>query len=171
MNYIVGTLHILPSIILGFYVLFFQTKSYYDKYYLAYWFLVVYLWTLLNGECIITYYDKLKNDPHYFPGKDVLHNSDVYFLPFSKKFINTYILSGLYILMLINLFIIMKRNRFSNTLTIILILLFIIYKVALYTHDEHYKNESFLKIQQFTTFALTCSYMYILYKWKKGGIF
>ena len=64
--------HLLIPIGLSTYGFMFNMNKF-DYFYILFVFTLLFHWTLLNSECMITYFKKKKKDPLYIAGKDALN--------------------------------------------------------------------------------------------------
>jgi len=138
-------LHLLIPILLSSYS-FLTKKNLFDYIYILCVFLVCFHWTFLNGECIITYLKKKKEDPHYIAGKDAM-NTD--FLNHFKGYsiiihLITFIVN---MLISINMYIAITRNHYPKEIAISFIILYQGYYYGNHFFSQHHINQNFQLFQ------------------------
>jgi hypothetical protein len=123
-------------------------------------------WTLLNGECLISYLYKRYYDPSYIPGKDVETNEFKIKYNLSDKTIKTVVFVQS-LLWIISFHLVLKRNQIPLSMSISFASLFATYYLLRFFTKDHYKNEPFLIGQEIIKYALFIYgiiLFYILYK-------
>jgi len=147
-----GVIHWSWYVILSIYAFIFP-RNWFDYVYIYYWILIFLQWTLINGECIITYYSKTQIDPSYKAGKNPMDNRDMYVLPISDE-MNNLIIQVLLIVWLVNMYIVYNRNRFPRWISITFVISFIIYKWLMITNENLHENEKFQLYQRVISYVL-----------------
>jgi hypothetical protein len=114
-------------------------------------------WTLMNGECLLSYYIKILEDPKYIAGSNPLEIRDLQFLENRLDWVSKNpvidLLKQIKILPIINIvsiYIVMIRNRYGRFLTFGTIIAFVSYGLILrYFHPDLHEEGVFLFIQEF----------------------
>ena len=140
---IIKIIHLLLILYIGLYG-FIIKKNVGDYLILFIIYLLLVHWTLLNGECIITYNEKRINDNNYIPGKELFKADNIFIY-----FLTRSILILINIITLSTFYIVFIRNNFSKGLALIFIFIFEIYYFGLYFFKDHYKNKNYFKFQTF----------------------
>jgi len=154
-KYTIGVLHFLISLMISSYALIFSKNSF-DYVYIFYTICVIISWTLLNGECLVTYLIKINEDEKYVPGKDVLNNDDMYVCPISNE--NTNIIINLSMLLWwYSIRTVMIRNKYPEYIPLSIIFLWIMYKILLHTYENHHENGHFHFYQR-----VICAFLILL---------
>jgi len=120
---IIHIIHILFRLFASTYALIIKDNKY-DYIYLIIAYLIIFLWVLFKGECILAYLYKKILDPNYELGSDLKHDDFKYI--FGEYNILIRNISRIFILL--NIYIIYKRNDNYGCMIIILIILFIYIK-------------------------------------------
>jgi hypothetical protein len=109
---IIGVIHFIHSPLL---ILFpFVIKNFIlDIFYVIYFFIIMFLYTFIDGECPISYMCKLINDKNYIAGTNITYYPEMDCIIPNKTYINYYfgIMTFMYILTLF--FVIFRTNIFS----------------------------------------------------------
>ncbi len=140
------TFHLFFMFFMTFYPFIFK-KSIYDYAYIAFSYFILLHWMFLNGECAITYYFKKLENPNYIAGSDLYKDELKSVFKDHVKLIQLFLIIHNLILML-NLFIVSKRNHIHSFFVISFLLLFEVYFYGLYFFKDHYRNPSFLLFQE-----------------------
>jgi hypothetical protein len=120
---IIHIIHILFRLFAITYALIIKDNKY-DYIYLIIAYLIIFLWVLFKGECILAYLYKKILDDNYELGSDLKHDDFKYI--FGEYNILIRNISRIFILL--NIYIIYKRNDNYGCMIIILIILFIYIK-------------------------------------------
>ncbi len=110
-------------------------------------------WSLYKGECPISYYLKKYKDPNYVLGSNV-YSDDIYVV-FGEKYVpamKAFYTIGNPILQTATIYLLLKRQHFSTSVTILYPLIFYAY----------YYSTRFLKSSLFNP-VFTLLFAYILY--------
>lgn len=142
---IYGVLHFLGFIIITIYP-FIMKKSIYDFGFIYFSVFVFLSWMFLNGDCFITYVQKIAKDPTYYAGKDPLNNEDMYFLDNSREWMDP-ILHVLLIVWMFSLFIAIYRQKYPLWLASWLSIIPFIYLKLLGMYQERANNSQFQFVQ------------------------
>ena len=142
-------LHVLMIFLFVSYEFLFKNKSKYDKFYLLFAYFIIFHWTLLNGECLITYWYKLKDNKNYKPGsKSTNSELDEIF----GKYKNIIGIIA-FIIVNLNLYLICKRKNINMSYYNIFLLIFIFYMYFLYTTKDT-QSKKYNSTNRFYTFIL-----------------
>ena len=160
-TFLASILHILIFIFTSFYAFIFPKNSF-DFIYLFYSFTVILSWTVYNGECYITYWMKLIQDPNYVPGKNVMNNKDFYVLPFPKNMINMWIDLTMMIWW-VSIYYVFQRNKYPKIIPFILISCWALYKIILGMYENHDTNKEFHYYQGILFYILFFDFLYFMY--------
>jgi len=118
-------------------------------------------WTFFNGECVITYiYKKLEN-PGYIPGSN-LHDNEL-----KNSFKDNTIIIDIFtviqnLLVILNFYIISKRNKISPYVYIPYIIIFELYFYGLHFFEDHHINDSCILFQETIKYTLIFGMVYLL---------
>jgi hypothetical protein len=138
------------------------TKSWFDYIYIYYTLSVILSWTLLNGECIITYLIKIKNDNNYIPGKNVLKSDDMYFIPIPNNYID-FILQFSTIIWCYGLYKVFIRNKYPTFLPILIGISILSYKLLMHCCINHHNNMMFHYYQKIISYTMIIEYLLTIY--------
>jgi|LakMenEpi03Aug12_release.lakeMendotaPanAssembly.Ray.scaffolds.fasta_scaffold404015_2 hypothetical protein len=157
---IIGVIHFIHSPLL---ILFpFVIKNFIlDIFYVIYFFIIMFLYTFIDGECPISYMCKLINDKNYIAGTNITYYPEMDCIIPNKTYINYYfgIMTFMYILTLF--FVIFRTNIFSYFLTSTFIILFIYF--LLIRNIFSIKNRiNFIIFQEFTKYVLLIAICFLL---------
>ena len=136
------TIHIFIATLISIYGFIIKDKTY-DNLYILLICLKLFHWTLLNGECIISYIYKKSENVNYIAGER-LHDNEFDDKLKNYKYIIRLFIVTINILTIISICIVFYRN---NYLTISFIIIYITYLYIVCAFTDHHKNESFLKAQ------------------------
>jgi hypothetical protein len=103
-------------------------------------------WTLLNGECLVSYVHKSNEDPEYIAGSEVFNSKDMYVLGIPEEVIR-YIMGAFVFVWAASIYFVMQRNGFPLSLIILFLFFFFVYNGSLRWFDKHYENPSFHIVQ------------------------
>ena len=162
--YVITWLHVAMIIFVSFYVFLFK-KNKLDYVYLAYIYLVILHWTFFNGECCVSYiYKRLRYD-NYKAGDNLKDNELTSLLHMNPN--TVFIMANIHILFVIlNVWLIIKRNRIPSML---FALLFLLVGIMFYGSRifETHKNKSyqvFLEVMKFILIAFGILALWVLRK-------
>ena len=161
MNSLIVIVHVSMMLFMGVYAFVFK-KSWFDYVYLAYTYLVLLHWTFLNGECIITYFFKKLENKHYIAGSDV-HRDEIKVTFKGNETLIQLLIIIHNLLLMVNIYLVSKRNNISYTIYLPFILLFEVYFYGLYLFP---KNPSFHLFQESVKYLLLLGLVYLI--WKKS---
>uniref|UniRef100_A0A6C0HY58 Uncharacterized protein n=1 Tax=viral metagenome TaxID=1070528 RepID=A0A6C0HY58_9ZZZZ len=125
--YIISLLHALFASSLAFYS-FFVSRSKYDYLILFIIFTISWCWTLHKGECFLSYYLKKFSDPSYEMGTIV--NADDMYVIFgdqNKEYMKFFFTKICPVVQSINIYLLTKRNGFSDEVTVLFPVLYFTY--------------------------------------------
>lgn len=159
---ILGTLHLCFAIVNATYGLF-SGINWFDNVYIMYNLINIILWTLLNGECFVSYLYKIYSDPSYDTYTNIPDSADIDEL-FPNSTISRIVINTIIILQAISLWLVLLRNSNNRLLSGLLPCMLILYIFIL-------RNNSFTIVQKKlfnTTFFIIFStsllwYLYIAY--------
>ena len=139
--------HIILIIVLSFYCFIFK-KSDLDYLYLGYIYIIPLQWTFLNGECLMSYVLKKRQNPRYVAGS----NPDNEIKTTFKKHANLVNIASLFqhIFVMINFIIVSNRNQISYLFYIPYIIVIEVYYAGLY----FLKGRNFYILQEIVKFTL-----------------
>ncbi len=162
--YIITWIHIAVILFVSFYVFLFK-KNRFDYAYIAYIYLVILHWTFFNGECCVSYiYKRLKYD-NYNAGDNLKDNELTSLLHMNPN--TVFIMANIHILFVIlNLWLIVKRNRIPSMLFGLFILLVGIMFYGSQIFETH-KNKSYqvlLEVMKYILIAFGMICFWILRK-------
>jgi len=141
-----GIAHWLFFFISSVYAFVFK-RNWVDYIYIYIAVFIVLHWTLLNGECIITYLHKKQENPEYKAGETSSSNKDMEILPIGET-ANNYILKGLVLVLLGSIYSTYVRNGFPRWIPIVFILSFCVYEWMLITSENCCTDETFQMYQR-----------------------
>jgi len=123
-----GILHLIHSPLLVIFPFMIQTYST-DILYIIYFFVIMFLYTFLDGECPISYICKVRLDKKYIAGSNITYYPEMESILPSKMI--DYYFGTTTILYLISLFFVMFRtNTFSYVFVFIFLLLLIYFLIV-----------------------------------------
>jgi hypothetical protein len=154
-----GVLHLMLPIFQSLYC-FVTKRNWFDIFYIYIIFFICLHWSFYNGECVISYWYKKKLDPYYIAGQDV-HSHD--FNAFLDSNMLNLIIVVTNILIIYNLYIIFKRNKFPLYLVYIFIVISQSYFFGLKLVDEPHKNNLYLFFQEIYKYSLILWCIVFLY--------
>jgi hypothetical protein len=108
----------------------------YDYIYLAYIYFLLLHWTFFKGECIVSYYLKKIENNNYELGSDFT-NDEYYYILGDYKYYANIVVS---IILIINIYIIGRRNNIKNYIIFIFILLLQSYILVLSSFTNYNIN-------------------------------
>jgi hypothetical protein len=112
--YLISIAHSFFSLFLVSYGILF-TRSRFDYVILIIIFLISLSWSLLKGECLLSYYLKKYNDPNYKLGSNI-YSEDMYII-FGKKYIpylKQFFTMITPLIAVITLYLLLKRQHFTS---------------------------------------------------------
>jgi len=132
-------LHLIIIFVLTFYELIIINKHNFDYLYCLSIYLIILHWTLLNGECIISYLYKSIDDENYTIAKNLV-NDDLSLI-FGKYKLITLLIMQVFVFG--NLYLICKRKNINFKYYYIFIVLYVSYEYILFkniknTHEPNY---------------------------------
>jgi hypothetical protein len=137
-NILILFIHILIMLFNILYVFCIKNKQY-DYIYLSYIYFILLHWTFLKGECICSYIFKKIENNNYELGSS-FKNDELYYI-FGEY--RSYIAIFLNIMVMINVYMVCKRNNIKNYLIFIFILLFQSFSFNFYYFTDNYINTNF----------------------------
>jgi hypothetical protein len=140
-----GIAHILFALVGFSYGLLFR-KSWGDWVFLVVSLAVLVHWTILNGECFISYFHKVKEKPDYVPGSGAMDLSDMYVLGIPPEVIQTIMCSFL-LVWAVSIYFVMQRNGFPLSLNVFFLIFLFVYNASLRLFHKHYENPAFHIVQ------------------------
>jgi hypothetical protein len=115
----------------------------YDYIYLEYLYFVLLHWTFLKGECIMSYFFKKMRNSDYKLGSDFIYDDLNYLLSGYEMYLSII----LQILIIVNIYMVCKRNNIKNYIIYIFIIFFIsfclIYSFCISYFTNHHKNTNY----------------------------
>lgn len=151
--FLTGSAHLGILAFLAFYIFIIRKRHWGDWIYIYYSFAVLLSWTLLNGECAVTYALKCLQKNKCIAGKEVYEENDLYILPVSV-FWQKRIVDLLFVFWWYSLYHVFGRNRISSSISIAFIGAWAFYRILLELNTNYYKNSTF-QIWQALVFILT----------------
>jgi hypothetical protein len=143
---IVGFLHLSFAIVASFYAFLFK-KSWIDYLFIFYILITMLSWTFYNGECLITYQFKKKEDPNYIAGENSNDMKDMYIIIPNTSLANTIVVVKFFF-HLLSEFIVLSRNKFPTIICYLLPAIHFSYSSSLYVFEDVYQNNTFLVFQE-----------------------
>jgi hypothetical protein len=147
---IFGFTHLCIFMFLASYGLIFN-KNKFDYVYLFCMILTILSWTCYNGECPVSYYIKKQKNQNYISGQNSNDLNDIYSI-FGDKYKNyVYTFLQIFILLLsISLYLVFKRNNFTNYIFYGLPFFNLVYILLLqiYSLNGVNNNKTFLFLQE-----------------------
>jgi len=134
-------LHLLIPMGLSAYGFMFKINKF-DYFYILFVFTLLFHWTFLNSECIITYLKKKKKDPLYIAGMDAL-NTD---FKDKLKGVDHGVTFLVNVLVAKNTYMVISRNE-SKWFAISFILIYFSYFYSVPLFGNHHINPVFLQFQ------------------------
>jgi len=157
---IVGVLHLSISLVISFYPFIFK-KSWFDYLFIISTLIITLSWTFYNGECLLTYYFKLKDDPNYIAGTNSTDVTDMYKnIPDPR--LADFILVTKFLAHIISEFIVFSRNKFPKLVCYLVPFIHVIYTGSLYFFTNIPENEVFLAFQEVIKVVLLIIIVYTL---------
>jgi len=140
-NNLSGIFHLLVSIATSLYPFVFA-KNPVDYLYICYALFILTHWTMMNGECIITYWAKKRVDPSYSAGENPMENTDMYVLPMND-FWNNALIQIICVVWLYAIYRVYVRNKYPKWIPLMFIVIFGVYKFELVRTDDHIHDARF----------------------------
>lgn len=147
MDFITPLLHSIFTVFQPLLILIIKNNVILDYTFLLFTYLTLLHWTFLNGECIITYNYKKKQNPNYIPGQH-LHSNEMSLVLNDYKYIIKFVIILTNILLMFGLYNLFNRNNISLFINCSFLILYEIYYFGLYFYTNHHKNKDFLLFQE-----------------------
>lgn len=144
---IIPLLHSIFMLLQPLLLIIIKNNVIFDYLFLLCTYLTLLHWTFLNGECIITYNYKKKQNPNYIPGQD-LHTNEMSLVLNDYKYIIKFVIILTNILLMFGLYNLFNRNNISLFINCSFLILYEIYYFGLYFYTNHHKNKDFLLFQE-----------------------
>jgi hypothetical protein len=146
----IGLFHFIHSPLLIFYPFWINNWTY-DIYYINYFFIIIFAYTFINGECPISYISKLLINRNYIAGTNINYSPEMKYIFSSNTNISRYfqITTSLYI---ISLSFVIYRANIPIYAIIIPCSEILVY--SLYIHNILHKTKYFKRIQEITKYNL-----------------
>jgi len=146
--YIIHFIHVVLSLILVNYPFLVKKNTLYDFIYIVLFFILLYSYIILKGECFISYAIKKYEDPNYVMGSNLSVLYDYSYI-FKNTTIASYVIFYIIITLFISSFIVLKRYNFINIryiylFTILLFIYFFLLKMKTQTMINFYFNIIFM---------------------------
>jgi hypothetical protein len=142
-------LHLIVTVYYVFYEFLIKNKDKYDNIYCIMVYFLILHWTLLNGECIITYWFKLVDNKKYKAGtSSTTGDFDVIFGKYKNQ-----IAIFIFISIFLNLYLICRRKNINISYYYLFITIFTAYLYVLYS-TKNTLTEKYYLINKFYTFIL-----------------
>jgi hypothetical protein len=153
---IIGLLHLIHAPLLIVFPFIINNFTI-DIFYIIYFFMIMFLYTFLDGECPISYVCKLMLDKKYIAGSNIAYYPEMECILPNKKTIDYYFgtMTILYIITL--LFVIFRTNLFSYIFIVVFTILFIYFLlVRKYLIKMQMYFLQFQEITKYTLFLTIC---------------
>jgi len=146
--YIIHFIHVVLSLILVNYPFLVKKNTLYDFIYIVLFFMLLYSYIILKGECFISYAIKKYEDPKYVMGSNLSVLYDYSYI-FKNTTIASYVIFYIIITLFISSFIVLKRYNFINIryiylFTFLLFIYFFLLKMKTQTMLNFYFNIFFM---------------------------
>jgi len=146
--YIIHFIHVLSSIILVNYPFLIKKNTLYDFIYIILFFMLLYSYIILKGECFISYAIKKYEDPTYEMGSNLSVLKDYSYI-FKNTRIAYYVIFYLIISLFITSFIVLKRYNFIKIhyiylFSVLLFIYFFLLKIKIHSLFKVYFNIIFM---------------------------
>ena len=146
--YIIHFIHVVLSLILVNYPFLVKKNTLYDFIYIVLFFILLYSYIILKGECFISYAIKKYEDPNYVMGSNLSVLYDYSYI-FKNRTIASYVIFYIIITLFISSFIVLKRYNFINIryiylFSILLFIYFFLLKMNTQTILNFYFNIIFM---------------------------
>ena len=142
-----GFFHVFFSVFVSLYGIFFK-KSRLDYIYILYSVFVVVTWTFYNGECLVTYYIKKKENKNYNAGEESTDMKDMYLLFGSKNIVYAMVTFFVFVNS-ISVYIVLKRNNYPSFIYYSFPIVNIMYTLAIRISTfKLHENKIFLFFQE-----------------------
>jgi len=155
----IGIFHFLHSPLLIIFPFIINT-FFFDVMYIIYFFVILFLYTFINGECPISYICKWMNDRNYIAGENINYYPEMEYILQNQKNIDYYfgIMTTIYILTLF--YVISRICMFSFFLlfTFIILLLYFLFVRKFLSMDENYFT-IFQEITKYILFINICFFI------------
>jgi hypothetical protein len=142
-------LHLIVTVFYVFYEFLINNKSKYDNIYCIMVYFLIFHWTLLNGECIITYWFKLIDNKKYIAGSSsTTGDFDTIFGKYKNQ-----VAIFVFTLIYYNLYLICNRKNINLSYYYLFITIFTFYLYMLY-NTKNTLTEKYYSTNRFYTFIL-----------------
>ena len=158
-----GSLHFIFSLLFFSYVVLFRQKSSTDILYLFLSIALVLHWVLLNGECVLSYWDKLETNPYYVAGSDISNLQDILHMGISIHTLHN-IYTIFFFVWTASIFVTFVRNDVPGSLVAFFFFFFILFILSVRLLPNNYLDSRFRFIQVICTIGLLISTLW-LYSW------
>jgi hypothetical protein len=145
------------------YVVLFRQKSSTDILYLFLSIALVLHWVLLNGECVLSYWDKLETNPYYVAGSDISNLQDILHMGISIHTLHN-IYTIFFFVWTASIFVTFVRNDVPGSLVAFFFFFFILFILSVRLLPNNYLDSRFRFIQVICTIGLLISTLW-LYSW------
>ena len=142
-------IHLIITVYYVFYEFLIKNKSKYDNIYCIMVYFLIFHWTLLNGECWITYWYKLIDNKNYKAGSDSTNGDFNHILGKSKNIVAIFVLMLIYL----NLYLICNRKNINLSYYYLFITIFTSYLYIIYKTKDT-QSEKYFSTNRFYTFIL-----------------
>jgi len=156
-----GAFHIIFLLFVSSYGLIFN-KSWVDDIFILYFVLLVLSWTLLKGECIISYIYNLYKNPNYTAGEDLNAGDILEF--FGNKTIYLIFSVFIGILTVISNIILLLRNGYPTYIVYSSALLFLLYNAMLKTVQSPSSSSVFFIVNEFVKYSFLLILLFVIHK-------
>jgi hypothetical protein len=159
----IGIFHLLHSPLLILFPFVIHNFTW-DILYITYFFVIMFLYTFIDGECPISYVCKLINDKNYIAGTYVTHYPEMEYLLGNQKYIDSYfgIMTSLYLLTLS--FVIFRTNTLSYFVifTCIILLIYFLLVRNIFSIKNKLCFRTFQEITKYVLFLTICFFLTFL---------
>ncbi len=122
-NTLITSIHLLIILSIYFYIFYIKNKKY-DYFYLILLYFILLQWTIFN-ECIVSYVYKKINNNDYVAGSE-FENDDLNIIFGEYR----YYIQIFDIILILNIYIVFKRNNIKNNIIYIYIFIYLFYKLC-----------------------------------------
>jgi hypothetical protein len=154
-----GVFHLIHCPVLIVLPFFIETATF-DILYINYFFIVLFLYTFLNGDCPISYVCKKCIDDNYVAGDDITYYPEMYFLLQEKVYVSWFftITTGFY---LFSLLYVIQRSAISLFDLLFTLFILFVYFLSIRGLIFHKKDKYFLLFQSFTKLVLLITILFV----------
>ena len=153
-------IHLLFTLFICVYVFCIKNKKY-DYFYLTYIYFLLLHWTFLKGECILSYLYKKMQYNDYILGSYYINDDFDYLLSKYKS----YVYKCINILMIVNIYMVCKRNNIKNYTIFMFILLYVTivlsYMYSFNNFNNLHINKNFQLVNDILKKIIICFGLYI----------